>query len=182
MDHQKQAQDFLKKTGVIFSAVFVKHGKHFADDKDTRDIYAVTLKRGSRDMTVMFGQSLSDSCYKIVNKSGKVLREISRAELEKAGIEANNLSESWLRMKISNLCFVLSPSEKIIRPKAPTAYDVLACLTKYDPGTFANFCADMGMDTDSRRAEKTYRAVVDEWRDVKTIWTDLEIQELAEIQ
>src|SRR6185312_12921531 len=28
--------------------------------------------------------------------------------------------------------------------KKPTAYDVLACITKYDPGTFSNFCSDFG--------------------------------------
>lgn len=41
----------------------------------------------------------------------------------------------------------------------PTAYDVIACLPWYDPGTFANFCSEYGYDEDSRKAEQTYRAV-----------------------
>ena len=32
----------------------------------------------------------------------------------------------------------------------PTAYDVLAYLTKYDPGTFENFCGDFGYDTERK--------------------------------
>jgi len=65
--------------------------------------------------------------------------------------------------------------------KAPTAYDVLACMTKYDPGTFENFCDDFGYDTDSRRAEKTYRAVLDEFKNIQTLFNDSELEEMAEI-
>ena len=28
--------------------------------------------------------------------------------------------------------------------QTPRAYDILTCLTKYDPGTFENFCSDFG--------------------------------------
>jgi len=63
----------------------------------------------------------------------------------------------------------------------PTMYDVLACLTKYDPGTFENFCSDYGYDTDSRSAERTYKAVCKEWRAVDRLFDDI-IEELREIQ
>jgi hypothetical protein len=65
--------------------------------------------------------------------------------------------------------------------KEPTPYDALACLTKYDPGTFDNFCGDFGYDTDSRKAEKTYKAVIVEWQKVEKFFTREEIEELAEI-
>lgn len=50
-----------------------------------------------------------------------------------------------------------------IRPKMPTAADILGSLCSNDPNdsTFEEWCADLGMDTDSRKAEKTYRLVVD---------------------
>lgn len=77
------------------------------------------------------------------------------------------------------------PSEKLIDQKTPIetpdAYSILSCLTKYDPGTFENFCADMGLDTDSRRAERTYNAVVKEWADVSGFFTETELEELSEI-
>lgn len=65
--------------------------------------------------------------------------------------------------------------------KTPGAYDVLACLTKRDPGTFEDFCSEMGYSTDSKTAEKTYCGVKDEWVNVQRIWDDEEIEILAQI-
>lgn len=64
----------------------------------------------------------------------------------------------------------------------PTAYDVLTCLTKYDPNTFEDFCSEFGYDEDSRKAEKIYDSVVDEYKNVAMLWNDEEIEQLAEIQ
>jgi hypothetical protein len=64
----------------------------------------------------------------------------------------------------------------------PSAYDVLTCLTKCDPGTFENFCSDFGYDTDSRKAERTYKAVCDEWEQVSKLFNEQEIELLQEIQ
>lgn len=64
----------------------------------------------------------------------------------------------------------------------PSEYDVLTCLTKYDAGTFENFCGDFGYDTDSRSAERTYKAVVIEWENVSKLFSESEIEELQEIQ
>lgn len=63
-----------------------------------------------------------------------------------------------------------------------TAYDLLACLTKYDPGTFENFCSDFGYNTDSRKAESTYHAVQKEYQKVSRFFTDAELVELQDIQ
>jgi len=40
-----------------------------------------------------------------------------------------------------------------------TAYDVLACLEWFDPGTFESFCGDFGYEPDSIKASKVWRAV-----------------------
>lgn len=65
---------------------------------------------------------------------------------------------------------------------APSAYDVLACLTKYEPGTFEDFCSEFGYDTDSKRAEKTYNAVRDEYLNVSRLFNEDEMEMLREIQ
>ena len=63
----------------------------------------------------------------------------------------------------------------------PTAYDVLACLTKYDPGTFDEFCSEYGYNTDSRQAFKTYKAVVREWKNIEKLFSPEQIEALQEI-
>lgn len=67
------------------------------------------------------------------------------------------------------------------RGETPRAYDLLACLTKYDPGTFADFCSEFGYD-DSRKAERTYRAMVKEWKQVAGFFSSAEIEALQEVQ
>lgn len=68
------------------------------------------------------------------------------------------------------------------KKKAPTAYDVLACLTKSDPGTFDDFCGEYGYNNDSRKAFKVWESVAEEWQKVKTFFSKSELNELMEIQ
>ena len=63
----------------------------------------------------------------------------------------------------------------------PTAYDILACLTKYDAGTFEDFCLEFGYDEDSRKAYKVYEAVLEEYQNVERLFHDV-MDELREIQ
>lgn len=65
--------------------------------------------------------------------------------------------------------------------RMPTPYDVLACINKSDPGTFEDFCSEFGYSTDSIKAEKVYRAVVDEWRKFRLFFTSEQIQQAQEI-
>lgn len=58
---EKQANDFLAKTGSTLSIKFLKHDFHFDDDKDTRDIYSCILKRGKLSHKIKFGQSINAS-------------------------------------------------------------------------------------------------------------------------
>ena len=63
----------------------------------------------------------------------------------------------------------------------PSVYDVLACLTKYDPGTFEDFCSEYGYSEDSRTAERIYFAVQKEYTQLARLFTPDEMDELAEI-
>lgn len=66
--------------------------------------------------------------------------------------------------------------------KTVQAYDLLAAITKNDPGTFEDFCSEYGYDTDSRKAEEVYRAVVKEYAKVRKFFTPAELEALQEIQ
>lgn len=64
--------------------------------------------------------------------------------------------------------------------KKPDWYDILSCLTKHDPGSFENFCADYGYEEDSRKAFKTYLDVQKEYKAVERLFGDV-LEELQEI-
>ncbi len=177
-----QAADFLKKTGATMDIKFLKHDKHFHDDKESRDIYSVTISRGSRKYTFNFGNSLKDSGFKIVNKNGRVLRACAVSDREKFKRPSGQWDVGKLRNYISYSEFTLSQTEAIETPKPPSEYSVLACLTKYDPGTLENFCSEFGYDIDSKKADRVYNAVVAEYTALCTLFSDAEMELMAEIQ
>ena len=63
----------------------------------------------------------------------------------------------------------------------PSAYDLLACITKYDPEDFETFCSELGYDTDSRRAHRDWLAVRRDWAKVEKFFEADEIEEMKEI-
>lgn len=130
-EYEKQANDWAEKWGVTMTARKLGHFAYHEEDADTRDVYEIALTRDSRRMTFKFGQSLVDSRYDQKFSAGPYWRGVER--------KANG----WPK----------HPG------KAPTLYDAIACLQKYDVGTFEDFCGDFGYDTDSRRALDTYLAV-----------------------
>lgn len=174
-EYEKQALDFLEKTKTTFKAEYLKHDYHFAGDKDKRDIYKITLSRGRRSYTFNFGQSINNSGFYYTK--GKNITHLDRSllTLTKDQIVSQIKRKDWSFMNNGK-------SDIIHYPKQPTPYDILACLTKYDPGTFENFCSEFGYDEDSRTAEKTYNSVCDEYKNVCALFTDEEIELLTEIQ
>lgn len=154
---------------------FKENRRYFLDDKEARDVYDVKIERGKRVWEFEFGNSIADSefvavygrsRYKIPSEMRtKTLHEIKR----------------YVKLNLQPV-FGSVAADKIIMPKPPTSYDVLACLTKYDVGTFDDFCYEFGYDTDSKTADRVYAAVKEEWLNVCRIWNDQEIKELSEIQ
>jgi|SRR5581483_1818525 len=152
--YEASAREFMEKTQTTMLVQFLYHGPHFEDDKDQRDVYQITLRRKNYTYIFKFGQS--------INKSGN--------------------SKGPVVMDCPSHCKDWGHCRTHIRKRtAPTDYDVLTCLTKYDPGTFDDFCSEYGYDTDSRKAEKTYFSVQAEFANVQKLFGDV-IDELAEIQ
>jgi hypothetical protein len=166
-DYQKQANDFLTKCNVKMDVVFVKHDKYFPEDKEKRDIYIITLTKGGRKESFEFGASL--------NKSGKYII-LDRIKAHKLGSNKVQEKKDALNKGVNYRNVI--PNKDF---SGPTAYDLLTCLTKYEVGTFDDFCANFGYDTDSRKAEKTYKAVCEEYKKVCCIFSDDELTELQEI-
>ena len=59
MNYLQQANDFAKKHNVKMKINSVNYGKHFADDKESRYIFNITLSRKGKRYTFNFGQSLA---------------------------------------------------------------------------------------------------------------------------
>lgn len=79
-NYNEQAENFLKKTQTAFKAEFLENRKYFEDDQAARDVYIITLTRGSRIFKFTFGQSLEKSKYFLLekNKNNKnLLKEIT---------------------------------------------------------------------------------------------------------
>ena len=75
-------------------------------------------------------------------------------------------------------------------PKALTPVTELTVVNKpsvnsnqlvYDPETFEDFCHSFGFDSDSRKAYKTYKAVMKEWKNIELLFTPEQIEQLQEI-
>lgn len=73
-------------------------------------------------------------------------------------------------------------SRRIVR--TPTIYDVLASVQKCDIGTHEQFCADMGIDTDSIRGSNLYFAVQKEYQEFSELCAGVPgmLEEAREIQ
>lgn len=190
-DYEKQATDFLEKTGVEFKAEFLKYDFHFEGDDMKRDIYQITLERGVRKYTFNFGQSIANSRYyydKVTKRKYGEGKEfyVTVDFGNKISVYKDKFFGVIVPYSSPNILNVSKKRELIRRGvlklgTRPTAYDVLACLQKYDPRTFEDFCMEFGYDTDSRKAEKIYNAVREEYMNIAMLWSEEEIEELAEI-
>lgn len=168
-DYQKQATDFLDKMGATIKITYLKTGLHFDGDKDQRDIYEVELSRKGRSYKFNFGNSINASGefllhdYRLIDKFNR--RFISKNEAKRLG--------QW------DIKQSMKPNKNYSQP---SAYDVLAALTKYDPGTFDNFCNDFDYSNDSKKAERIYNAVREEYLNVSRLFNEDELNEMREIQ
>lgn len=160
-EYDKQARAFLKKSGAEIFTKLLYSGPYFPDDKELRDVYEVrvvqTPKSGAkpREWKFKFGQCLHNS----------------RDYVEKAAQQRYDRGEPAMSIQRYKFSAVKHPSD----------YSILAALTKSDPGTFAEFCADFGYSEDSIKARDTYIAMVEEWANVKRMfgpWLE-QLQEVA---
>lgn len=97
---------------------------------------------------------LTITCTRIANRKGQLAHE---SNMDHWRVTLNRLEEhgkSKARMTVEYSC------GKGWKGQAPTLADVL-CSLRSDasvPESFDDFCAEMGYDTDSRKAESTWKA------------------------
>lgn len=166
-EYIKQTTDFLQKTYAEMKIEYVglavnKEWK----EKEKRCLYEITLTSPRGSMTFNFWDSIR-------NTEIKTMTLETYAE-KRYGVRFTSLTQTE-KMQANK--------ELAAKKKAavPSVYDVLACLSKCDPGTFEDFCSDYGYDEDSRTAERVYFAVQKEYTQLARLFTPEQMEELAEI-
>lgn len=160
--YEHQANTFLKKTNSEIKIEFLRSAKYFDDDEYPRDIYSITISRGDRTFTFEFGQSY--------NESGRWWRYGKFERGTHPGVGKNNSKP-----------IPASEWDKNVNYSEPNAYSILASLEKSHPGTLEQFCSEFGYDTDSKKAEKIYHAVIDQVQNIERLFSTKEIEDLQEI-
>lgn len=160
-DYEKQAADFLEKAGATIEVKLVGNDYYFDGDKETRDIYRITIQRkGRKPWSFRFGQSIA--------KSG----------------ERNMFREDCDICRRSNFAYTRDEHRKLHGRQKPTAYDVLTCLQKYEVGTMDEFAWEFGYDLKETKISeiiKTYNILVEEYQNCVAMFGDM-MEELREIQ
>ena len=166
-----QSERFLEKTGTKIEKLYTEHRRHFEDEKQYRACFSITITRNDKSINFDFGNSIVDSwdLYDNFKRLGRQHKYWTALKVKEAIQTGQELNEEY-NIKLKK------------RKKAPSDYSILACLEKYDIGTFDNFCSEFGYDADSRKAEKTYFAAQKQYSDLTRLFNNEEIEELAEIQ
>jgi hypothetical protein len=150
-EYEQHANETIAQMGINFKSEFDSHGRHFPDDKDTRDIWICTFTReGKKPLVIRFGQSIINSGG--APKGGQVWGR---------GLDATGMLER--------------------KRRAPRAYDVLACIQKYPVDSFSDFCSCFGYDEDSIKARDLYIAVGEEAAKVARFFSPEELTIIQEI-
>jgi len=182
-EYTELAWDFLKRSGLDFRAVLVGSDcpMHCEDAQNERDMDKLdtfprkTHIHGKHYRCTISGKDRGHVTFEFWN---------SYADEEfnafKRGNVVNPDERYWDKYRDGKY----RPSD-FVRTSKPlktvTPYDLLACIQKSDPYSFEDFCSDFGYDTDSRKAEATYHAVVKEWKKVQSFFTAAELTEIQEI-
>lgn len=159
---------FLQKTNTTMAIDFIGYCiNQDWNETECRDLYKITLTTPKGTMVFDFWNSIFNTT-------------INHMDI---------ITYAKKRFKCSY--DYLTPQDKIKARKElakkkeeakPTAYDILACLTSYDLGTFKEFCSEFGYDEDSRRALKIYLEVQEEYSNLAKLYTTEQMEELREIQ
>lgn len=156
-EYQEQALEFLKTCNATMQIAFSHIGKNENwKDNELREIYnfTITTTRGS------YSSTFYDCIHHLKRKE----------QIKKS------LKDIWttpVRDKIA--------MQKEYKGLFPNEYDILACVQKYDPGIFEDFCSEYGYDEDSKTAERIYFACQKEYGGLCKIFTQNQLELLQEI-
>ena len=108
----------------------------------------------------------------------KVLSENFHRSLNKY---EQSVSVYKLQLSRDNIHYIFEFTQNIVASGVkPDMHKVLACLTKFPPGSLEEFCCDNRYDKDSVEVYLIYLAVLDEYKAVQTLFGDI-LEDLTEL-
>ena len=166
-EYTKQAQDFAAKHSLSMTATYKGHFPRLSEAATAQ--FSITLTRGTSAYTFDFSDSIINDSWqhRSTETFSKPVQGLPSKLSQKSWPTTGQPFKAWQ--------YLCEPVHK-----TPSLYNILACLTKSDPGTFADFCDDYGYDTDSIKARDTYFAIQEEWSNVSRLFSDCtdELQEI----
>lgn len=180
-EYTKQGDDFLKETETtleVIEAVPQKSPLWCKDGEKHGIQYVVTLKNARYSYTFDFWNSIRDA--EMLEIAKDIARRGNYAKTSPYFFKLKDFLESE-GYPIGMSAIGVRLLEKVKEAIKPKAYDVLACLDVLYSDTFEDFCGNFGYDVDSINAEKTYRAVQEQDRALRRLFTLEQLEKLQEI-
>lgn len=173
-EYDKQAEDFLAKTGTTLTFEFDGYRKYFPDDKEKRLTWKFTLTRGTRSLTDTFGGSLQSTAEALTGEAYPFRGH--KTLYFKELLETNGKRI----FKDENGDAILRAGQVTRKINPPSAYDILTCLQIYEPEDIDYFAEEMGIAKPSE-AIRIHAAVTRQFQALQTMYNDDEMRELQEI-
>lgn len=170
---QMNIETFIKRHGITFSCVEAPDNPHWTGAKqDGTAHWYYTLKVGGREMSGHYSKSSGLRRWRQSSWNG-----YKRPAGWKKGERA---SMPWNPSRCDREAFMAWTE-----PEPPTASEVLDCLAMdasgvESTGSFESWAEDLGMDTDSRSAEASYRATVAQTDKLRKLLGSMDFRVLIE--
>lgn len=168
-EYTQMADTFLANAHTKMDIRFIGRAVNVEWDErnsDLRNLYDVTITTPRGSMSIRFWDSIHNT----------QITQMSVEEYAKRRFKAE-----YNCLTISDRIKAQKELKSMQAEAKPTAYDVLACLTKCDCGSFDNFCNEYGYSNDSISALKTYPACSKEYEELRRIFDSEQIEALREI-
>lgn len=172
-EYDIQAEKFMEMAGLKIQKSYCGHYKRFEDAKYISSQWRIKFSRGEKEFWFDFSNSMNESFSK-TDIAGFRRKPLDPKDFHYLAIkEILETGDTEHRPLPFALHYEKTP---------PSDYSILACLTKYDPGTFEAFCGEYGYNTDSRKAEQVYFAVQKEYQNLRGMFSEAELEIMAKIQ
>lgn len=160
--YEQQAIDFLQKTNTTLTF-------EFSHVENQRFVYKWILKKGSREAKGEFTQSLNETHRYIFGMDYPIGRKTI-------------YQEQQFNDKLNKAVKFADARAKLGKPiPSPSAYDLLVCLTKEDPGDVNQFAEAFGYNHPSD-AIRIHGLCKNEYQQLCSLFNEEEMDELREIQ